>query len=133
MHKRRLAQLRGALSRLPWKWIALVLCLAALAGIAYHYRHPLAQRFHQVEQQARSQLANTKAYIQGPVYKKARAWEHSLRQGLNRQRCGTAVRSSCACAVSRECWLPIPMLHAQAVVPWLCCTILVSLTDSVWR
>ena len=85
-HKRKLAQLRGAMSRLPWKWIALALCLAALAGAAYHYRHPLAQRFHQVELQARSQLANSKAHIQGPIYKKARAWEHSLRQGFHQQR-----------------------------------------------
>lgn len=92
----RVRQLRGMLSRLPWKWIALTLCLAALAGAAYHYRHPLAQRCHQLELQARSQLSDTKAYMQGPIYKKARAWEHSLRRAFSHQRYGDASCSSSA-------------------------------------
>ena len=84
--KSKVAQLRGVLSRLPWKWIALVLCLAALAGTLYHYRQPLAQRCHQMELQARSRLEDTAAYIQGPLSKKARAWEHSVVQGFHHQK-----------------------------------------------
>ena len=94
----RVRQLRGVLSRLPWKWIALALCLATLVGAAYHYRHPLAQQSRQLELLARSQMADTKAYMQGPLYKKAHAWEHSLRQGLNHQRYGHAFSLFCACA-----------------------------------
>lgn len=75
----------------PWKWIALALCLASLLGAAHHFRHhwqgPLTQRVHQMELHARSQLADTALYIQGPFAKKARAWNHSVRQGFLHKRC----------------------------------------------
>ncbi len=86
--KSKVAQLQGALSRLPWKWIVLALCLAALAGTLYHYREPLAHRCQQMELQARSRLEDAAAYIQGPLSKKACAWEHSVVQGFHRQRYG---------------------------------------------
>ena len=94
-----------ATEKLPWKWIALALCLAALTGAAYHTRHqwqgPLSQRVHQMEMHARSQLGDAKAYFQGPVQKQLHGWAHSVRQGFHRQRC------------------PLVLLPAQALIPML--------------
>ena len=64
-----IAEAAKATEKLPWKWILLALCLAALTGAAYHTRHqwqgPLSQRVHQMEMHARSQLGDAKAYFQG--------------------------------------------------------------------
>ena len=79
------------MEKLPWKWIALALCVAALTGAAYHTRHQwqglLSQRVHQMEMHARSQLGDAKAYFQGPVQKQVNGWTHSVRQAFHRQRC----------------------------------------------
>jgi len=94
--RRSSARLQSELSTLPWKWIALALCLAALLGAAHHYMHPLTQRCQELNMHAKSQLADTKAYIQGPLYKKARAWEHSMRQSYHHKRCPHQCKDSLA-------------------------------------
>ena len=85
------AEAAKAVKKLPWKWITLALCLAALMGAAYYTRHqwqgPLSQLVHQMETHAQSQLRDAKAYFQGPVQKQLHGWAHSVRQGFHRQRC----------------------------------------------
>ncbi|CAK0783770.1 hypothetical protein CVIRNUC_006970 [Coccomyxa viridis] len=85
-----IAEAAKATKKLPWKWILLALCLAALMGAAYHTRHQwqgrLSQRVHQLEMHARSQLGDAKAYFQGPMQKELHGLAHSVRQGFHRQR-----------------------------------------------
>jgi hypothetical protein len=80
------AKVAGFLKALPWKWMTLALCLAAIAGAGYHYRKPLTERAHELDMHMRSQLASSKAYVEGPLYKKARAWDHRMREGLHSYR-----------------------------------------------
>lgn len=100
-----IAEAAKATKKLPWKWILLALCLAALMGAAYHTRHQwqgrLSQRVHQLEMHARSQLGDAKAYFQGPMQKELHGLAHSVRQGFHRQRC------------------PLVLLPAQALIPTL--------------